>query len=368
MRASSAVTDDQRQAASRYLNALLDERKTPGLQYILVDTNRALFRFNGGYADLERRVPVRDSTTFNAYSITKTFTAAAIVKLAIEGKLDFDEPLSTYVDDLPYTQSPTVRQALHHTSGVPNPNPLAWIHRADEHDDFDKQAFVYEVVHRNPELESEPGEKFSYSNIGYLLLGEVVSKASGIPYDRYVSEQIIRPLSLDENHRISFVIDHPATHACGYIRKWNWLNLALGWFVDRKAFLNGSVDGWIRFHNILVNGQAYGGLIGTASGFARYLQAALRVEDPFTQEMLDLMWEIETTRSGKRGRTGMAWVYGDLDGIRYFSHAGGGGGYFCEIRIYPDVKRASVIMTNNTAISNQHHLDRVDRQFFRDSN
>jgi D-alanyl-D-alanine carboxypeptidase len=363
---SAAITDDQEHAARDYLSSLIDEQRTPGLQYVFVDANRGLFRFNGGYADLRQKVPVRNDTTFNGYSITKTFTAAAVVQLAIEGRIDLDDPISSYIEDFAYEKSPTVRQTLQHTGGFPNPNPMAWIHRAEEHENFDKQSFIYEVTDQNDELNSEPGEKFAYSNIGYLLLGEVVHAASGLPYDQYVLTNVIKPLSLREDERISFVINHPEDHAHGYIRRWNWLNLILGWFVDRKTFLDGSVDGWVPFRDILVNGDAYGGLIGNASGFARYLQAALRVEEPFTQEMLNLMWEIGTTRTGEKVRTGFAWAHGDLNGERYFGHSGGGGGYYCEIRIYPDLKRASVIMTNNTGISNRHYLDRVDRYFLED--
>ena len=364
----SAVANDQTHAAEAFLNSLLDHRKTPGLQYVFADTDQVLFRFSGGYADINEKIPVGNDTTFNGYSITKTFTAAAVVKLAIEGKVDLDEPISTYVDDFPYKQSPTVRQTLQHIGGFPNPNPMPWIHLAEEHETFDSRAFIEKVVHENAELESEPGEKFAYSNIGYLLLGEVVRKASGMPYSAYVLAEIIDPLSLAEDQRISFEIDQPQTHAHGYIRKWNWLNLALGWFIDRKTFLEPSVAGWVQFHEFLVNGAAYGGLVGTASGFVRYLQAALRVEKPFTQEILDLMWQTGTTLSGESVRTGLAWRYGDLDGERYFGHTGGGGGYYCEIRVYPDVKRASVIMTNNTGISNQHYLDNIDRYFLENIN
>ncbi len=364
----SAITSDQRNTAEAYLSALLDDQKTPGLQYVFADTDQVSFRFNGGYADIKQKVPVRDSTTFNGYSITKTFTAAAIVKLAIEGKADLDEPISAYVDDFPYQQSPTLRQTLQHMGGFPNPNPIPWIHLAEQDEAFDRRAFVYEVTHENAELESEPGEKYSYSNIGYLLLGEVVRKVSGVPYDEYVLAKIINPLSLAGDQRISFVIDQPETHAHGYIRKWNWLNLALGWFIDRETFLEPSVDGWTQFRDLLVNGEPYGGLVGTASGFVRYLQAALRVERPFTRQMLDLMWGAGTARSGERGRMGLGWRYGHLNGKPFFAHSGGGGGYYCEIRIYPNAKRASVIMTNNTGISNQHYLDRVDKYFLEHDN
>ncbi len=364
----SAVTDDQKLAAGQYLNTLLNEQKTPGLQYIFADADQVLFRFNGGYADLNRKVPVRDTTTFNGYSITKTFTAAAVVKLAIESKVDLDGPISAYIDDFPYKQSPTVRQTLQHMGGFPNPNPMPWIHLAEEHESFDKRAFVAKLIREHPQLESAPGEKFAYSNIGYLLLGEVVRRASGMPYDQYVMTEIINPLSLAQDQRISFVIPQTENHAHGYIRKWYWLNLALGWFVDRDTFLQPSVEGWTQFRDILVNGEPYGGLVGTASGFMRYLQAVLRVEKPFTQQMLDLMWESGKAHSDSGSHMRLGWRSGTLDGERYFTHTGGGGGYYCEIRVYPDAKRASVIMTNNTGISNQHYLDNIDRYFLENIN
>jgi len=229
------VTSDQRNSAGAYLNALLDDHKTPGLQYVFADIDQVLYRFNGGYADIRQKIPVRDNTTFNGYSVTKTFTAAAVVKLAIEGKIDLDESISTYIDDFPYKQSPTVRQTLRHMGGFPNPNPIPWIHLANEHEDFDRRAFVHKVTHEHAKLASKPGEKYSYSNIGYLLLGEVVHKVSGDPYEKYVMTEIISPLALAENQRISFTIDQPDSHAHGYIRKWNWLNLALGCLIDRKT-------------------------------------------------------------------------------------------------------------------------------------
>jgi len=355
------VTDEQRLAAGRFLHDELEGHWAPGLQYALVDADQVLYRFNGGYADLARQAPVLDSTTFNGYSITKTFTAAAIVKLVLQGKVGLDRPIADYIDEFPYAGTPTVRQTLQHTGGFPNPNPIAWIHRAEDHAGFDESAFIRTVIREYPKLRYEPGARCAYSNLGYLLLGEVVRAVSGIPFDSYVLTEIIDPLGLTDDQRISFAIDRPEQHARGYLRKWHWLNLALGLFIERKTFLAGSVGGWVEFRNILVNGEAYGGLIGSAAGFARYLQAALRAEAPFSREMLDLLWQIGTTQEGARLPYGFAWFRGDLDGKRYLSHSGGGGGYYCEIRIYPDAGLASVIMTNNTGISGQRLLDRVDR-------
>lgn len=353
----------QEKAVDQFLRELIVEQQTPGLQYLFVDADKVLFEFHGGSADLNRKLPVRKSTTFNGYSITKTFTAAAILTLAQEGNIGLDKPISQYLTDLPYQHSPTIRQTLQHMGGFPNPNPLSWVHLAKEHASFDEQAFVRQVVHDNPGLDFSPGEKVAYSNVGYLLLGEVVHRVSGRTYIDYVQDQIIKPLSLSNDDHIAFTINDPANHARGYIRRWYWLNLLLGWFLDRNKFMGQAVDGWVPFSHILTNGNAYGGLVGNAGGFATYLQAMLAVRPPFNREMLDLMWKTGTTNDGKPTRRGLAWLHGKYEGLSYFSHTGGGGGYYCEMRIYPDANRASVIMTNNTGISNQHYLDRIDRFF-----
>jgi len=361
-----AVTKMQKQSAQKILAKFISERRAPGLQYIIVDANKVLYQYQGGLADIRQQIPVTAGTTFHGYSITKTFTAAAVVRLALENHIDLDRPIAGYIKDLAIENGPTVRQTLQHTGGFANPNPLAWIHRADRLAQFDETAFIRDIITNYPGLKYRPGEKLAYSNVGYVVLGELVRQVSGMPYDEYVSTQLIRPLALREDQVISFSIDRLEQHATGYIRKWYWLNLALGFFIDRDEYLAESVDGWIPFKPFLVNGKAYGGIIGNASGLARYLQAILKREAPFSQAMLDLMWKTGVTSEGKSIPRGLGWFHGVLNGEHYYMHTGGGGGYYCEIRIYPDAKRASVIMTNNTGISAQHYLDMIDPVFLSD--
>jgi len=119
--ATAFAQDQAESTAKAFLTSLIEKKQAPGVQYVMVDAENVIYKFNGGYADFLQRIPVTDSTTFNAYSVTKTFTAAAIVKLAIEGKIDLDKPIATFLDDYPYRKSPTVRQTLQHTGGFPNP-------------------------------------------------------------------------------------------------------------------------------------------------------------------------------------------------------------------------------------------------------
>ena len=350
--------------ACAFLASLIEEKKAPGVQYVHADKDGILFAGMAGYADVSSKQPVTAQTTFNAYSLTKTFTAAAVVKLALMGKIDLDAPIALYLSGLSYKQSPTVRQALLHTAGFPNPNPMSWVHLANQDNEFDDTNFFREVINENPELDFDPGSKVAYSNVGYLVLGQLVSEVSGEAYEDYVMKKIIAPLALNNEQTISYHIEDPENHAYGYIRRWNWLNPLLGLFIDRKKFLVRSVEGWTRFNHMMVNGKAYGGLVGNAAGFIRYLQAILRREVPFTNHMVETMWSLGTTNSGQPIPRGLAWYHSAFNGKPYFMHTGGAAGYYSEMRIYPDDNRASVIMTNSTGITRQNYLNRIDSLFF----
>jgi hypothetical protein len=111
-----------------------------------------------------------------------------------------------------------------------------------------------------------------------------------------------------------------------------------------------------------VNGSSYGGLIGNGAGFIRYLQELLRSDGAFAHFTPQLFGA--ATRIGKEEiPVTLAWFRGSLNGRVYYAHAGGGGGYYCEIRIYPEIGRASVILFNRSGIRDERFLDRVDSIF-----
>lgn len=349
-------------SATKVLADIVEDDASPGVQYAFLSRDGVLFSYTGGKADLATGAPVTDATTFHGFSVTKTFTAAAVLKLASEGKIDLDAPLSKYLDDFPYEDSPTVRQTLHHTGGFPNPIPISWIHPASRAREYREDDFVRKVVAEHETLKSAPGEKFAYSNLGYLLLGQAIHRVSGKPYADYVADQIIAPLGLGSGETISFTA--PEGHARGYVRKWSFLNLALGWFIDRNVFLESNAhEGWLAFKPFYLDGKAYGGLIGNARGFARYLQAILRKDAPFSPAVVERMFTSGMTNDGETVPYAMGWFHGTLEGEPYFAHAGGGGGYYCEIRVYPRLERASVIMFNRSGISDERYLDKVDHFF-----
>ena len=122
---------------------------------------------------------------------------------------------------------------------------------------------------------------------------------------------------------------------------------------------------WKPFHNFYVNGTSYGGLIGTAPAFTKYVQALLNAKSILLSDDYKKMLFTENYTTGMKA-TGMclSWFAGQLNGNKYFDHAGGGGGYYCEIRLYPDKGIGSVIFFTRTGMSDERVLDKVDKLYF----
>lgn len=131
---------------------------------------------------------------------------------------------------------------------------------------------------------------------------------------------------------------------------------------DRQRLLDVSVGRWVPFPNVQVDGAAYGGLVGNAAGFARYLQSLLSENGILSPENRARLF---TVAAGPGPARSLGWVQGELNGELWFAHAGGAMGYYCELRIYPHAGRGSVILFNRTGIRDERILDRIDRHLIR---
>ena len=335
--------------------------EVPGLQYIAVTADRVLFEYAGGWADIQGQKGMTLDTTLMAYSMTKTFTAVAILQLAEQRKLSLDDVIDRYLPNAAYHgHGITLRQLLNHTSGVPNPIPLRWVHLAAEDSSFNEAEALATVLRENPDLAFEPGRKFAYSNIGYWLLGKVVEQVTGQSYPAYIRGNILQPLRLSAQE-MDFVIPDESRHANGYLKKYSLMNLVKGFVIDRK-FVGGYEGHWLRLNSHYLNGPAFGGLIGTARGFSRFLQDQLRGESVlFGLETKRLLETRQTDGAGRPIPMTPGWHVGETHGVAYFFKEGGGGGFHSEMRIYPTRGIATVVLANSTEFSSTGFLNRVDR-------
>ncbi len=345
------------------LQQQIDNNKTPSVQYIIFNKNSIIHRFGAGFADIKNKIKITENTTYNAYSVTKTFTALAILQLAKQGKIEIEKPVKQYVKDFPYSPDITIRQLLNHSAGIPNPIPLSWVQLAEEHKSFDRNKFFKTIFFDNSKVKSKPNQKYVYSNLGYVLLGQLIEKVSDIAYEDYIRNNILKPLGIKETE-MDFVVHAPHQHAKGYHKKYSLSNFALGFMVDKSKLLNGTEGKWNTFKTIYVNGASYGGLIGNANSFVKYIQELLKpncklITDKYKEQLF-----IENfTNQGKATGMCLSWFTGKLCRNEYFCHAGGGGGYYCEIRIYPKKEIGSVIMFNRTGMSDERFLDKLDKYY-----
>lgn len=177
------------------------ERKVPGLAFGIVINGKLVYANAFGYSDADKKIPVTTKSVYRIASMSKSFTAMAILKLRDEGKLNLDEPVEKYLPELKHTQkltedSPpiTVRNLLTHTAGFPEDNP--W---GDRQLEITDQAFI-DFLKQGISLSSVPGLNYEYSNLGFTMLGLVISRVSGEHYEDYIKTKIWNLLEMKNTY------------------------------------------------------------------------------------------------------------------------------------------------------------------------
>lgn len=185
----------------KWIERTMFKNHQPGLAIGLVYDNELLWGKGYGYADMETKQPVTLDTRFRIASITKTFTALAIMQLRDAGKLSLDDPASKYLTwfNLRYEGAPeiTIRNLLTHTSGLPRDshNPMWTDCNAPVWEEF-----VKETLKRQPTR--PPNDKDAYSNLAFSLLGGIIAEVSGQTWADYLQQNILDPLNMSETYPI----------------------------------------------------------------------------------------------------------------------------------------------------------------------
>lgn len=170
-----------------------------GFSVGVVKDNKIVYAKGFGVRDFETQEPVTAYSLFHMASISKPFVATAIMQLVEEGKIILDKSLVTYLpyfqlDDERYNEI-TVRQMLSHVSGMPRAMDYHW--DQPEYDEGALERYVRSLA--DQKLLFTPGDEFSYSNVAYEVLGDVIAKVSGQPFENYEKENILAPLGMDQS-------------------------------------------------------------------------------------------------------------------------------------------------------------------------
>lgn len=168
----------------------------PGCSAAIGIDGNVVWTGSRGLADLETGAPITERTSFDIASVSKQFTATAILLLADEGKLSLDDSLASHVSGLPeWAETVTVGELMHQTSGIPD--YIGLLEDAGyAYSDPTTQEQAVQALANVPELQFEPGSQFDYSNSNYLLLAEIVQRVSGQPLPAFLSAEVFKPLDL----------------------------------------------------------------------------------------------------------------------------------------------------------------------------
>jgi CubicO group peptidase (beta-lactamase class C family) len=178
----------------------LNSSNAPGAAVIVIRNGQAVFRRGYGVSDLRTVHPIDETTNFRLASVTKQFTATAIMLLAHDGKLRYDDHLTDFFPESPaYGKAITVRNLLNHTSGLPDYEDILTAQYPNTPDDKIPQihdAGVLKLLEQQSVGKFPPGSKWDYSNSGYATLAMIVEKVSGKPFGQFLQERIFTPLQM----------------------------------------------------------------------------------------------------------------------------------------------------------------------------
>lgn len=190
----------------------------PGFSIAVFKGDEIILEKQYGNSNLDYNIPITNETVFDIGSIAKQFTSAAILLLENEGKLSIKEPAYKYIDNLPRYKKgdPTIEQLLNQTSGIPEVDP--YFHLTDlSFNDLLTQSRVSNIIVNLKELNFKPGEYFEYTNTNYILLANIIEKASEKSFVEYLQEHIFSPLKMESTIKKNSTYTIIKNRAIGYI-------------------------------------------------------------------------------------------------------------------------------------------------------
>lgn len=334
----------------------------PGYAYGIVFDGKLIFKDNGGVIDLEKKIPVTSQSLFRIASMTKSFTAMAILKLRDEGKLRLDDPIEIYLPELREVRltqdSPaiTIRDLLSHSAGFPTDDP--WADRKLDETEENLAAFLKEKIN----VSNPCGVTFEYSNLGYAILGYLINRITGTPYQEYIDTEICQPFGMKFHWEFGDVPENQLVH---------------GYSFKEEKYVEDPL-----LHDGIYG--AMGGLIASVESFSRYIalhqeawpprddQATCPLKRSSIREM-HLPWKFVKLETGFKYPSGeecslvsgygygLKWLKDSLGRV-FVGHSGGLPGFGSNWNFLPEYGLGIVSFANRTyADTSKINLDVLNK-------
>ena len=291
-----------------------------------------------GLANLEHSVPATPHTVYRIGSLTKTFTAAAVMLLVEHGKVQLADSIRKYLPDLSFTwDTITLRHLLAHTSGVPSYEPLA-IDTWRQNDTYEK---LIQAVAERP-LCFQPGEAWGYDNTNYVVLGLVIERVSGKRYAAFLEESFFAPLGMVDTRCNDYAALVP-NRAQGYV-----------YSPDEQPCLENRENP----HPQILWNYADGGMLSTAVDLAIW-DSALSAGTVLTRTSIDQMWTPARLNDGRAIEYGIGWILKGSGGQRTIGHWGRIPGFTAEMTRFPADERTVVVLSNRWTSGAHAELEEI---------
>jgi CubicO group peptidase (beta-lactamase class C family) len=321
--AAVSVSNDE---LARYADDLFSKTypaDEPGAAVLVMKGGQPVLRKGYGLANLELGVPIRPEMVFELGSITKQFTATAILMLQERGQLSVNDEITKYLPDYPtHGQKITIDHLLTHVSGIPSYTDLPeWLPRVRE--DLTLEQLI--GLFKDKPLEFNPGEKWSYNNSAYVLLGAVIEKVSGKIYEDFIEQEIFAPLGMKHSY-----YGHQTEVIPGRVTGYD------------------PAEGGYKIAEYLSMTQPYsaGSLMSTVDDLAIWARSGQTL---LKKESVERMLTPAKLTSGQSTKYAYGQGISEDEGTRIIEHGGGIFGFSTDLLRIPDQDLVVVILSNNPA-------------------
>lgn len=313
-----------------YARNLVATYHIPGAAVLVQKDGRTIASANLGHCNVEFQIPTSDRCIFHLASSSKIFAGTAIMRLAQQGRLKLDDPISQYLDALPENwRSATIRQIMNHTSGIPNFFEAPDYERLSPGDRWNLTPQQLIAFAASRPMDGKPGEKWTYAQAGPMLAGLIVERISGQSFAGHMQKTIFGPLAMT----------HTAYGDSSVLIR------------NRSATAYRWINGELRHHQYPFEPPTYpaGGLNSSAQDIARFF-TALNSNALLTDASKADMWERARLTSGETRGYALGWDVQDHGGWTVVQHSGAGSVWLGYV---PEQKLTIIFLTNLNGVSNE---------------
>jgi len=311
----------------------LDEGKQPGAAVMVIQDDEVVYRRGFGYANLENGERITPESTFRLASVSKQFTAAALLVLAEQGKLDIDDPLVDYLPDMTAYPGVTLRHLMNHTSGIPD-----YYDEIPETDYLPGNEEVQHYIAGMAGPDFAPGERYEYSNPAYELMARVIEVVSGMRFADFMKQYVFEPAGMHG------ALIHDEREPAIPNRVYGYDTTADGFVLNDYHYLNG------------ITGS--GAMYATLEDFYAWDQALDR-NRVISEATLAEAYTKSTLNDGSEIDYGLGWRLDSYLGHPRAAHGGSWVGFRTGIARYPDANLTIVVLANDSAYEPGKDIDRI---------